>query len=105
MIKKDKRYIARTVSWQDAVQVSICDSEVFGQTVKGDGLEINVSREYFGGDMVDTEGALNLVRSSSVANLVGNNIVGAVIDAELASDMAVRKIGGTAFLLIFKFQG
>lgn len=104
LAKKEVTFMVRTVSWQGAVQVSICDSEMFGQTVKGDGLEIKVSKEYFGGDLVDKERALDLVRGSSVANLVGNNIVKSVVDARLASALAVRKIGGTAFLLVFKFQ-
>jgi hypothetical protein len=96
--------MARTVAWERGTQVSICDAELYGKTVEGAGLQMYSSKEYYGGKLLDGKEALELIRKSEVVNLAGNNIVGEAIGAELASEVAVRRIGGTAFLLIFRLS-
>ena len=96
--------MARAVVWERGTQVSICDAEIYGKTVEGAGLQMCISKEYYGGKLVDGKEALELIRKSEVANLAGNSIVDQVISAELASEVAVRRIGGTAFLLIFRLS-
>jgi len=85
--------------------VNICDEELLGATVKDKQVEMNISKDYFGGHLVKLEEALELVRSSGAANLVGERIVSKVVEAGLASKLAVKKVGKVLFLMIFKFMG
>lgn len=69
----------------------------------GNGVEIRISKEYFGGDPVDSRKALALVQNSSMASLAGRRIVEEVLRAKLASEKAVKRVGAVPFLMIFKF--
>ena len=45
----EKQFIARKIKWQDVTLVNICDEELLGTTVKGDKVDMQISRDYFGG--------------------------------------------------------
>lgn len=100
----DKQYIARTIKWQNTILLNICDEELLGTTVKGGKVEMEISRDYFGGDKVSEDQAINLVRVSSIINLAGTRIVEKVLDKKLASERAVKKVGPVSFLMIYKFS-
>ncbi len=67
-------------------------------------MEMEISRDYFGGDKVSEDQAINLVRVSSIINLAGTRIVEKVLDKKLASERAVKKVGPVSFLMIYKFS-
>jgi hypothetical protein len=95
--------MARTIDWQGMKLINICDKDLVGKTIKDERIEMHISPSYFKGELVNIDEALFLIKSSSVANLVGEKIVVEVIRAELASKHAVKKIGSTQCLMIFKF--
>lgn len=97
-------YVARIIRWEGMLMVNICDADLLGKTVKGNGLEVCVSSDYFGGEGVNLEEALKMIRKSHVANLAGTRIVKKTLQAKLASNLAVKKVGSTSFLMIYKFQ-
>ncbi|MGH2639653.1 MAG: DUF424 domain-containing protein [Rhabdochlamydiaceae bacterium] len=99
----EKQYIARRIKYQDVILVNICDEELLGTTIKGGSVEMNISRDYFGGDKVNEEEAIDMVRSSTVISLAGSRIVERVLDEKLASEHAVKRIGSVSFLMIYKF--
>ncbi|MCP8315693.1 MAG: DUF424 family protein [archaeon] len=102
-MEKEKCYMARIIDWQGMKLVNICDKDLIGKTIRDEKIEMHISPSYFKGELINVEEALFLIKSSSVANLVGKKIVIEVIRAELASKHAVKKIGSTPFLMIFKF--
>ncbi len=99
-----KRYTARLIRYESTLMVNICDEELLGKTVKGKGLEICISKSYFGGNQVNLVEALNLIRKSHSVNLVGTRIVEQTLKANMGSRLAVKKIGSVLFLMIFKFN-
>ncbi|MCP8303915.1 MAG: DUF424 family protein [archaeon] len=103
MEKSEKCYVARVINWQGMSLVNVCDKELIGKTIRDGKVEICISPDYFKGETVSIEEALLLIKSSSVANLAGEKIVIEVIKAKLASEHAVKKVGKTPFLMIFKF--
>lgn len=103
-LKKEKCYVARIIDWQGMKLVNICDKDLIGKTIKDEKVEMHISPSYFEGELVNVDEALFLIESSSVANLVGKKIVIEVVKAEMASKHAVKKIGSTPFLMIFKFS-
>ena len=99
----DYQYIARKIQWQNVILVNICDEELLGTRVKGKKVDMDISREYFGGEKVNEDEAINLVKQSSIVNLAGSRIVDKVVDADLASKLAVKTVGSVSFLMIYKF--
>jgi len=98
-------FVARVVTWEGTAHVNICDEELLGTKVQDGSLEMQISRDYFGGELISSDEAVQLVRSCAVANLVGRRIVHRVLAEKLAAPGAVRTIGDVAFLMIFKFTG
>ena len=100
----NQSFLARVVTREGTALVNICDEELLGTKVSDGALEMYISRDYFGGELVNDEEAVKLVRSCSVVNLVGQPIVRRVLAEKLATPGAVRTIGNVAFLMIFKFS-
>jgi uncharacterized protein len=103
-LESEKQYIARTIRYENTILLNICDEELLGKTVKGGNVDMEISREYFGGEKVSEMEAINLVRSSSIVNLAGSRIVEKVLDQKLASERAVKRVGPVCFLMIYKFS-
>jgi len=99
----EKQFVARTIKYQDLTLVNICDEELLGTTVKGEQVDMPISRDYFGSDKVNENEAIELVRASSIINLAGKRIVEKVLEEKLASRLAVKDIGNVSFLMIYKF--
>lgn len=104
MTVSEKQFIARRIKYQNVVLVNICDEELLGTTVRGDSIDMSISRDYFGGEKVSEEQAIELVRGSSIVNLAGSRIVDRVLDEKLANERAVKKVGQVSFLMIYKFS-
>jgi hypothetical protein len=84
--------------------VNICDEELVGSKVSEGKLEVNITKDYFGQQIVDESEAIELLRLCSIANLVGERIVSKAVGMKLASELGVRLIDGVPFLMIFKFH-
>jgi hypothetical protein len=97
-------FAVRRINYQGAFMVNICDKELIGTKVSEGKLEVNISKDYFGEQVVGEEDAAKLLTSCSVANLVGKRIVGKAVGMKLASKLSVRMISGVPFLMIFKFM-
>jgi hypothetical protein len=96
-------YVAKIIRFQGMKMVNICDEELISKTIKDGKIEVNVSESYFGGERIAKCDAIELVKSSPIINLVGSRIVKEVIKENLASKYAVKKVGSTSFLMIYKF--
>jgi len=100
----NNKFAVRTINYQGSVMVNICDEELVGTKVNEGKLEIKITRDYFGQQIIEENEAEDLLSSCSVANLVGKRIVDKAVGMKLASNLSVRKISGVPFLMIFKFQ-
>ena len=100
----NNRFGVRRINYQGSVMVNICDEELVGSKISEGRLEINITRDYFGQQMVEEEAAAELLRSCAIANLVGERIVSKAVGMKLASNLSIRTISGVPFLMVFKFQ-
>ena len=100
----EKQYIARQIKWQQHTLLNICDEELLGTTVKGGQVDMHISKDYFGGSLVNESEALSMVKNSSIVNLAGSRIVEHVLENNLATEKAVKRVGSVAFLMIYKFS-
>jgi uncharacterized protein len=94
----------RSLSWKDTTLINICDADLIGKTLSEGKLKMHISREYFGGQIVDSSEALRMMKDSSIVNLAGQRAVKIALANKLAAEQAVRLIEGVPFLMIYKFS-
>jgi hypothetical protein len=94
----------RTISWKDTKLINICDVDLIGKTLNEGKLRMHISRDYFGGQIVDGSQALRMMKESSIINLAGQRAVEMALANKLAAEQAVRRIEGVPFLMIYKFS-
>lgn len=82
--------------------LNICDEELLGKTVKQGKLQINISASYYGHRLVDQTEAENLMKSSSILNMVGKDTIEMSIKLKIGSEAGVKTIGDVPFLIVFK---
>lgn len=84
--------------------VNICDMALVGSRLEQDGLVINITREYFQQEVIESGHAVELLKKCAIANLVGDGIVSQALEMGMAKEASVKRISGVPFLMIFKFQ-
>ncbi|MGA2665249.1 MAG: DUF424 domain-containing protein [Nitrososphaerales archaeon] len=94
----------RTMSWKDTTLINICDADLIGKTLTEGRLKMHISRDYFGGQIVDGQEALRLMKDSSIVNLAGKRAVEIALSNKLGAEKAVRVIEDVPFLMIYKFS-
>ncbi len=100
----NERFSIRTAEFQGNTLVNICDEELIGRTITEGKLKMNLSREFYYGEVVDGEEALRLMMVCSIINLAGRRSVGLAIDNKLGAKEAIREIENVPFLMIYKFR-
>ena len=97
-------FAVRKINYQGSMMVNICDHELVGTKVSEGKLEVKITKDYFGQQIVGEEEVADLLSSCSTANLVGKKIVEKAVTMKLASKLSVRTISDVPILMIFKFQ-
>ena len=91
------------IPYQGSTMVNMCDLELVGTKVSEGKLELKITKEYFGQNLVNEDEATHLLNSCFVANLVGRRIVNKALRMKIASDLSVRTISEIPFLMIYRF--
>jgi uncharacterized protein len=102
--KGGHRFGLRTMKYQGSTMINICDIELIGLKLEQGELTVNLSKEYFQQEIIEDSQAERLLRFCSIANLVGERIVGMAVDLKYAKEVSIKRISGVPFLMIFKFQ-
>lgn len=76
------------------VMVAVCDCDILGKKVREGAIVFNVSKDFYGGERVCPDAAIDLLRKATVANLVGREAVKCGIEAGLVHEDAVITIEG-----------
>ena len=84
--------------------INICDIELIGSRLKEGELLIDITKEYFQQKIIESIQAEELLKTCSIANLVGERIVSQAVHLRLAKERSIRRISGVPFLMIFKFR-
>lgn len=101
---RTNKYASRLTKYQGSVMISICDLELVGKTLKDGELVVTLSNGYFQEQIIEEEQAPELLKSCSIANLVGTRIVDLAISLRLANPCSVKWVSGIPFLMIYKFK-
>jgi hypothetical protein len=82
--------------------VAVCDEEILGQTLEGGRVPFKVSEGFYKGTLGDIDEAIAAIKQGTICNLVGKNIVKAVIDCEIVNERAVIYLGDIPHAQIVK---
>jgi len=76
------------------VLVAVCDKDLLGKRLCDGDLKLEVSDRFYGGDLVDEGAVFSALEKASIANIIGNVIVGKALERSLISCLGVIEVGG-----------
>lgn len=103
--KEEKIYALRKIKYQETQMINMCDLDILGKKIQQGDFMINISKEYYYSEEITIKEAIELLKSSSIMNLVGQGIVDLALSLNLAKRNRVKTIENIPFLMIFRFTG
>ncbi|MAF89427.1 MAG: DUF424 domain-containing protein [archaeon] len=85
---------ARIISSDAGSILAACDKELLGKTFSEGDISLTVDENFYGNEEVDAETFKEMLKSSGIANLVGENCVSIAIELGLVTEKTVLKIEG-----------
>lgn len=82
--------------------LATCDAELLGKILKEGKIVFKVREEFYKGSKVSVDEAIDLMKQSTIVNMVGQNIVDKAIERGLVHPEAVLKISGVPHAQIVK---
>jgi hypothetical protein len=83
--------------------IACCDESLLNQIFCEGNLKIEISERFFGGDLMKIEEAIEILKTATYFNVVGDNIVKRVIDHEILPKEGTRCINGIPMALKMMF--
>ena len=80
---------------EEGLLVSVCDSDVLGETFEEGEFSLTVSEEFYGGEEVDADAVVASLSRATVANIVGTRAVELAIDAGVVDEANVLEVDST----------
>ncbi len=84
----------------DEVVLAVCDEDIIGTTLEGDGRRIVVHEAFFKGSSVDEETLMEWMKSARSMNIIGNQAVDVAVRAGYADPEDVFEVGGVRYLVV-----
>ncbi len=88
--------------WGRSTLLAICDAELLGTVLRDDKITFAVREEFYKGLRVSVGEAIELMKQSSIVNMVGRGIVEEAIREGLIHPEAVLRISGVPHAQIVK---
>jgi len=88
--------------WGRCVLLATCDAELLGRILREGKIVFEVREEFYKGSKVSVDEAIDLMKQSTIVNMVGQNIVEKAIERGLVHPEAVLKISGVPHAQIVK---
>lgn len=82
--------------------LATCDAELLGKILRDGKIVFEVREEFYKGLKMTAEEAIDLIKQSTIVNMVGHHIVGKAIEKGLIHPDAVLKISGVPHAQIVK---
>lgn len=95
------QFSVRVTEYQKNMMLNICDVELLGKKITQDELNIHISESYYGERLVEKEEARDLLKQSSIINMVGHKTISLSIELGVGSENGIKKISGIPFLIVF----
>lgn len=82
--------------------VAVCDEDLLGKTFIDGPIRIEVSREFYGGEKMRIEEAMEIAKRATIANFLGKNTVKYAIRSKLIHKDAVIEIASIPHAQLIK---
>ncbi|MBQ7404846.1 MAG: DUF424 family protein [Candidatus Methanomethylophilaceae archaeon] len=79
------------------MMLAACDEDLIGMTFRGDGTRITVSERFYKGESVDATTLAERMKSVSIMNLVGDEVISVAISEGHVSEESIMVIGGIRY--------
>jgi len=96
------QFSIRITEYQKNTMLNICDADLLGKKIIQGELTMNISEIYYGERFVERDEAEDLLKNSSIINMVGKETILLSIDLGIGSENGVKVISGIPFLIVFK---
>lgn len=82
---------------EQGLMVSVCDSDIVGETFENGEVSLTVEEEFYAedADTVDEESVIAALSRASIANIVGTRAVTVAIEHDIIDEGTVLDLGGT----------
>ena len=100
---KAKKVYVKVHIKDDLETIACCDEELLNQVYKEGNLRIEISSQFFGGNLIDLEDAISILREASGFNIVGEKIIKRSVDCGILPKEGVRSINGVPMALKMVF--
>ncbi|MFW9972091.1 MAG: DUF424 domain-containing protein [Candidatus Odinarchaeota archaeon] len=97
------RVYLKVHSKHDFETIACCDEELLDQVYREGNLKIEISRQFFGGHLIELNDAILILRESTCFNIVGENIIKSAVEGGLLPKEGVRYINGVPMALKMMF--
>lgn len=96
------QFSVKITEYQKNSMLNICDADLIGKNISQNELTITISKNYYGGQIIQKDEAKKLLENSSIINMVGKNTISLSLELGIGSEHGVKRISGVPFLIVFK---
>ncbi|MFX1448163.1 MAG: DUF424 domain-containing protein [Promethearchaeota archaeon] len=83
--------------------VACCDEDLLNKVFTEGNLRIEINSNFFGGDLLNIDQAMDILKDASYFNIVGENITNQAIALQLLPKDGVRKINNIPMAIKMMF--
>ena len=94
-------YVKKTLIRGD-IMVAVCDKELLGKEFKEGKLRLKVNPNFYKGQLLSLDDAVEEIKNSSIANIVGNKVISKILEIGLVHESAILQISGVSHVQIIK---
>ena len=87
----------------DIETVAACDEELLNQVFMEGDLRIEISNHFFGGNLMQLEEAIDILKHAPYFNIIGKNIIDKAIDNKILPKEGIRAINGVPMAMKMMF--
>ena len=87
---------------EESVLVAVCDRDLIGNTYRDPGLKLEVTEEFYKGELVDAARVQAVLLEATTANIVGEQSIAAAISCGAIDQECVIVIGGVPHAQMFR---
>ena len=96
------QFSVRLTDYQKNPMLNICDAELLGKDISESDLKLNISKNYYYEKFVGKKEAEDLLKNSSIINMVGKETISLSLSLGIGSENGIKNIDGVPFLIVFK---
>lgn len=95
-------FSVRIANYQKNAMLNICDADLLGKQISENKINVHISESYYGEKLVDKKEAEELLKNSSIINMVGKETISLSVNLGIGTENGVKLIDGVPFLIVFK---